>query len=99
VRVLPPKGASERDRNFAIGELIKGRNNGGGQVTLTANVTTTTITNPNISADAGVFFTPITANAKTEGIPRGVVSAGQVVITHANAASTDRTYYYTVLGG
>ena len=102
MREIPPKGATERDRDHAINQLIRGRSNASGEVTLTAGVTSTTVTGPLINENAGVWLFPKTANAAAEmgaGGLYAVVSAGQFVVTHANNAQTDRTFYYIVLGG
>ena len=103
MRELPPLGASDRDRDFAINQLIRGRSNAVGEVTLTANAATTTITGPNINADAECFLMPKTANAAAEfgngTIRISAIVAGTVTITHANNAQTDRTFGYLVIGG
>lgn len=102
MREIPPKGATERDRDHAINQLIRGRSNAAGEVTLTAGAASTTIAGPNINEHAGVWLFPKTANAAAElgaGTCHAVVAAGQVAITHANNAQTDRTFYYLVLGG
>ena len=86
----------------AVQQLTDGRSNAAGTVTLTANVASTTITKETINENASFLAFPQTANAAAEmaaGTIYAVVSAGQVVITHANNAQTDRTFYYVVNGG
>jgi hypothetical protein len=86
----------------AVKQLIEGRSNASGQITLTANAASTTITKTTINGQAGFFMFPKTANAAAEMAAGGcyaVVTAGSVVITHANNAQTDRTFYYVVIGG
>lgn len=100
--VLSPTEARTRILAQAIRQLTEGRNNANGEVTLTANAASTTISRTTINGQAGVFLFPKTANAAAElaaGTCYAVVSAGQIVITHANNAQTDRTFYYVVLGG
>lgn len=103
MRELPPIGAQDRDRDFAINQLIRGRSNAVGEVTLTANTTTTTVTGPNINADAQVFLMPRTANASAEfgngTIRISAVAGGSFTVTHANNAQTDRIFGYLVIGG
>jgi hypothetical protein len=103
VKVIPPTGATDRDRDFAIIDLIKGRNNAVGTVTLAVSpATTTTIANTNISENGGVFLFPKTANASAFYIASslyGVVTKGTVTLTHAASANVDNTFYYVVLGG
>ena len=106
MRDLPPSGASNRDIIDRVRDLIRGRSNATGRVTLTPGTTTTTIVNENINEGAEVFFTPRTANAAAEigaGTMYATISrvsgANTVTITHANAGSTDRTFGYVVIGG
>jgi hypothetical protein len=103
VKQLPPSGAQERDRDFAIRQLIDGRNNAVGTVTLTANVTTTAVTRTNANANAFVFLFPLTANAAgavaTTYVLQANITKSGFTLTHANAATTDRTFAYVLLGG
>lgn len=100
MRRLPPRGATERDRDFAISQLIEGRNNANGTVTLTAGSTTTTIASPTINENSGIWLFPKTANAAAAlATTYASVVAGQATITHANTGTTDRTFYYIILGG
>ena len=87
----------------AIRQLILGRNNATGDITLTAGATTTVVTGPNISGDGGVWLFPQTANAAgavaTTYVKRTDLIRGQFTITHANAATVDRSFYWVCLGG
>ncbi len=101
---LPNTGATEREVHQRIRELIEGRSNAIGTVTLTANVGTTTVTKRTINANAAVFLFPVTASAATEfaaGTLRAAVATGggSFVITHVNSATADRTFSYLVIGG
>jgi hypothetical protein len=106
MRDLPPAGSTLRDVIFAVRQLIVGRSNAAGTVTLTENVTSTTIVGANVNENAEIFFTPKTANAAAE-MAAGTMYASitrisgtpTVTITHANGASTDRTFGYVILGG
>ena len=83
----------------AINLLLQGKINCGGTVTLTANAATTTLNDVRIGGSSRVFFTPTTANAKTEGTPAVTAKAdGSATLTHTNNAQTDRTYDYIVIG-
>ena len=87
---------------FTINQLAKGRSNAVGSVTLTANVTTTTVTAVTCGAGSTPILTPTSAHASAEfgngTIYISSVANGSFVITHANSAQTDRTYLYAVLG-
>lgn len=104
---LAPSGNKERDWVDAIRSLIRGRSNATIVVTLTANATTTTITTaeaPNMNENAYAFFTPLTANAAaalatTYAAISRVSGSLQMTITHANAATTDRTFAIEIRGG
>ena len=105
MRQLQPR--APEGENFehwtATRELINGRSNAVGSVTLTANVATTTVTKETIAAGAAVFTEPTTANASAEKAAGtmwiSAVAAGSFTITHANNAQTDRTFFYLVNGG
>ena len=101
-----PRPNSDETRTFsivqAIQELWDGRSNSVGRVTLTANAATTTVTAPNIGADARISLCPRTANASADwgGGAMYVSSqkAGQFVITHPNNANADKTFDWHALG-
>ncbi len=94
----------ERDQtriNQAIRDLFAGRSNAVGEVTLTANDTTTTVTALNIGIDSKVFLMPTTANAAADfvaGVYISAVTSGGFEITHPNDADTDKTFFWVALG-
>lgn len=104
MKILPPAGATLREAVTAINELAAGRSNATATVTLTANVTSTTYTGPNVNENAQVFLFPRTANAAaavatTYASISRIAGVNTVTITHANTATTDRTFAIAVLGG
>ncbi len=104
MRDLPPAGSSLREVITAIRELTRGRSNAVTQITLTANVTTTTFTTSNANENAEVFLTPRTANAAaalatTYATISRIAGVNTVTITHANTATTDRTFGVGIFGG
>lgn len=100
---LPPDGGDRRQIITAIRQLIQGRNNATGSVTLTSGVTTTTVSNVRINSNGAIFLTPRTANAAAEqgagGLYVSSIDAGSFELTHANNGQTDRTFDYICLGG
>ncbi len=97
---LPITGVTERDRDIAIRQLIEGRGNYVGTVTLTPSATTTTISKSTINENAVVILLPKTANAAAAlATTYAAVTKGTVTITHANNAQTDRSFFYAVVGG
>jgi hypothetical protein len=94
-----------------VRNIMQGRTNNAGSVTLTANSATTVVTlaTGEIGENTLVFFMPQTANAATEfGAGTMYVSARSVkptlptlptfTITHVNNAQTDRTFGYILVG-
>lgn len=85
----------------ALYQLVEGRHNAFGELTLTPNAGTTTVDHPNCSDDSVVLLSPRTANAAA-AIATTYVSAvarGSFTLTHANNAQVDKTFDYSVAGG
>lgn len=107
MRDIPPVGAKDRDRDQAIRDLIRGRNNAVVLVTLTPSATSTVVTidnAPNLNEGAYAFPSPQTANAAaalptTFALVSRVSGQLRLTVTHANALTTDRTIAYAILGG
>lgn len=86
--------------------LLQGKLNAVTTVTLTANTTTTTITDARITSSSFIGFMPKTANAaaalanlyvSAQMGSNGTV-AGSATLTHANNAQTDRTFNVLIIG-
>ena len=102
-RGLPFSGASQREIAQVVNGTLGGKLNCTGTVTLTANVATTTVSDPRVGNDSCIGFMATTANAATEfGAGTMYVStrtAGtSFVITHVNAATADRSFVYSIIG-
>lgn len=86
----------------AIREVIRGHLNSSGNVTLTANDTTTTVNAPNCSTDSKIVLFPRTANAAAKAATTYIkdtdVTRGQFVITHASSADIDQHFFWISLG-
>ena len=99
---LPPAGATPREAARVINSLVAGKLNAMIEVTLAENTTTSVITDARIGPGSFFWFTPLTANAAAElgGGTMYVSSRGKqtATITHASAASTDRTFVALILG-
>ena len=84
---------------LAINGLFDGKSNNTFEVTLTANVTSTVITNSRITPDTKIFLTAKTANAAAAvGGLYATAAAGAITLHHASTATTDRTYLYILVG-
>jgi hypothetical protein len=85
----------------AINQLIQGRSNACGRVTLRNGQTTTPVIAPNCGKGACVFLFPATTGAAavlaTTYVADADVIAGRFTITHASAA-TARSFYWIALG-
>lgn len=81
-----------------MNETRRGRTNNGGEVTLTANAATTTLSDDLITKNSGIFLQPTTANAAAALATTyfDAPTTGSVVINHANNAQVDRTFKYGV---
>ena len=87
-----------------VNNLLIGKANAGGTLTLTANVASTTLTDARLGFESALHLIPTTANAATE-LGNGTLRIsetsrvnGSVVITHANNAQADRTFRFTIMG-
>jgi hypothetical protein len=88
----------------AVIQLITGRQNSVGVVTLAvAPATSTFVSFVNCSADCEVFLSPRTANAAaavaTTYIKAVDITQGGYTITHASSAQNDRTFGFLCIGG
>lgn len=87
---------------LCIQQLGAGRSNATGSVTLTISSATTTVTDKNCSSGSVPILVPTTANAAAE-IGNGTIYISAVAnnsftITHANSATTGRTFLYALHG-
>lgn len=101
MREIAPEEHELRKVIFAVNQLIRGRSNATGTVTLTAGATSTVVSNTNFNASAVPMLFPRTANAAAALATTyaTISTAGTLTIVHANAATVDRTFSYVVLGG
>ena len=83
-----------------LAQAHQGRIDNTGMVTLAINVATTLLLDSRLSPLSYVGFMPTTANAATELATLRVTSQsiGGLTITHANAATGDRTFRFCILG-
>jgi len=84
--------------NTAIRQLAEGGSNSLSQVTLRNGFTTTVVSDPLATAESHIALCPLSANAAA-AIPTTYVSSrgnGTFTLTHANAATTDRTFSYRI---
>ena len=83
-----------------LNNVLKGKTNNTGVVTLTATAASTTLTDSRIGANSVISLMPTTANAAGALATTyfGTFLDGSCVITHANNAQADKTFGFTVVG-
>lgn len=88
--------------NQAIEQIDQGRLNCSGTFTLGAGATSTTVPAPTVASGTEIVFSATTADAAaamaTTYIAPANVSAGSFIVSHGNAASTDRTFNFIAIG-
>ena len=100
IEVLIPQTASTLQIATTTNEMVRGRANNVGDVTLDANVTTTTISDIRIKQTMTAVLIPRTANAAAAmtNVYISAVADGSITLTHSNAATVDRTFDYVLHG-
>ncbi|MCK1279573.1 hypothetical protein IVB46_30580 [Bradyrhizobium sp. 61] len=96
-------GQQEKDLSkyaLSLQQLAMGRSNATGSVTLTASATSTVVSAVNCAPGSAVFLFQKTANAAAALSTTYISSVGKqtFTITHASAASVDRSFFYVCLG-
>lgn len=89
-----------------VNNIMEGKTNNTGSVTLSASSSTTTVTEAKgrVGQNTIILLMPTTANAATEfGAGTLYISArnvanNQFTITHVNNSQTDRTFNYVLIG-
>ena len=100
-RKLNPAGGTPREVSEVVNNLVEGKSNNTGTVTLAvAGATTTTLTDERIGYDSIILFMPTTANAASAcgGLYVSAKIKGSATLTHAANVLTDKTYGYLVVG-
>jgi hypothetical protein len=99
-RKLNPAGSEPREISEVVNNLIEGKTNNTGTITLNvASATTTTISDARIGYNSVILLMPTTANAVSV-VASTYISAtnkGNAVITHTANTNTDKTYKYIIV--
>lgn len=100
IQVLIPQNATALQIATTTNELLKGRANNVGEITLTASVTTTTIDDIRIRQTMTAVLIPRTANAAAAmtNVYISAVADGSITLTHTSTATVDRTFDYVLHG-
>ena len=99
---LPYDGGTGREVSSVVNNILDGKINSTGTVTLTSSSSTTTVTDARVGSDSIILLMPTTSNASAEQ-GNGTIFVSQrnkqsFVLTHANNRQNDRTYGYIVIG-
>jgi hypothetical protein len=78
--------------------MLKGRSNNCGSFTMTADSTTTTVSDNLFKADQCVYLMPTSANAAAESPYLSSRSEGSFILTHGSTSATDKTFLYIRIG-
>ncbi len=89
--------------NQAIRQLVEGRMNAVGDLTLEVGAAVTVVPWPNCSTDSRIFLMPQTAAAAAEMtstyISASEIVQGQFTVRHANNATVGRIFSFLCIGG
>lgn len=97
-RRLPPFGGDQRAVAEVVNNIMDGKTNNIGSVTLaTGGATTTTITDARIGVDSVIVLSP-TFDASSLNQYISSTSTGSAVITHAANSTSSRKFKYIVVG-
>jgi len=101
----PLDGPNDRERRRRIAQDVNRINQGKlncvyGTITLNANATSTTITDPRIGMTSWIGLMPTTDSAVAIDIAPRIKSQtkGSAVITHGSSTATDLNYAVVILG-
>jgi len=83
-----------------INNIMRGKTNNRGEVTLTAGAASTIVEDINAGGESVIDFMPLTANAAIAKQTMYVSSQGKqtFTITHANNAQVDKSFRYVITG-
>tara|TARA_R110001592_G_scaffold154546_1_gene383627 strand:- start:265 stop:576 length:312 start_codon:yes stop_codon:yes gene_type:complete len=96
-RGLSTLGDDARTVANVVNNILDGKVNSTGSITLTNSSATTTLSDDRIGGDSVILFMPTTSNASTTTIYVTGRQKGQATLNHANATTT-RSFEYVIFG-
>tara|TARA_B100001094_G_scaffold142049_1_gene137656 strand:- start:1860 stop:2180 length:321 start_codon:yes stop_codon:yes gene_type:complete len=100
-RKLPFMGGTARQISEVVNNLVEGKINATGSITLTNSATSTVVSDLRASADSVIIFMPKSSASATELYGGTMFVSSQAkqtfTITHANNSNT-RLFSYIILG-
>lgn len=94
---LSPLGDEPRTIATVVNNILDGKVNSTGSVTLTNSSATTTLSDDRIGEDSVILFMPTTSDASSENIYVTARQKGQATLNHGNDTTT-RSYEYVIFG-
>lgn len=94
---LSPLGEEPRVVSTVVNNILDGKVNSTGSITLTNSSTTTTLSDDRIGGDSVILFMPTTSDASSVNIHVTGRQKGQATLNHASATTT-RSFDYVILG-
>ena len=93
------EGRHRRSLAAVLNNVLSGKMNNTGSLTITANAASTTLTDSRIGANSVILLMPTTANAAAAltNIYFNTFLKGSCVANHANNAQVDRIFRYAVI--
>ena len=97
---MPDQAQHLRLVSTTLNNVMDGKINSTGEITLRASQTTTTLEDARIGGDSVIVFMPITANGKTAENDLFVSArqSGQATLNHASSGNTDQNFAYIIVG-
>ena len=98
---LATQETNQERQNKVIQQLMEGRTNATGTLTLSGGgATFTSVTARTAGRDTSIFLFPQTATATSASafVPSTDVVAGAFTVHHSSSTSTDRIFYFVALG-
>ena len=96
----PDTKAHTRQCAITINNVMDGKINSTGSITLSASATTTTLNDARIGLNSVILFMPQTANARTALNTLFVTSraSGSATLNHSSSTNTDQNLSYVIIG-
>jgi len=97
---MPNQAQHLRLISNTVNNTLDGKLNSTGAVTLTANATTTSLTDERIGVNSVIIFEPTNANSNSAkaGLFVSAKASGSATLTHSSSSNTDQIFDYVVIG-
>tara|TARA_R100001591_G_scaffold2176_1_gene5425 strand:+ start:22 stop:348 length:327 start_codon:yes stop_codon:yes gene_type:complete len=97
---MPDQAQHLRLVSTTLNNVMDGKINSTGEITLRASQTTTTLEDARIGGDSVIVFMPTTANGKTaeNDLFVSARASGTATLTHASSSNNDQNFAYIIVG-